>query len=290
MIKSRDGKIIVTNEKQNELLKKLYGSVSGRALLKVLTVPALSDLVGDFMSSPMSKPLIKRFIEANNIDTSQFIMSGINSYNDFFTRKVKNGARPVDMRPEVLISPCDSKLSAYKISEHSLFKIKGSLYSITDLLKSRRLAEKYKNGLCLIFRLEVDDYHRYCYPDSGTKSGNRFINGELHTVNPIVLEHYNIYKRNCREYTILHTDNFGDIVQVEVGALLVGKIANHHGVHKFSRGEEKGMFLFGGSTIVMLIEENRAQIDSDILENSNAGYETIVRLGEHIGVKYQHTP
>lgn len=284
MIRTRDGKFIVTNEKQNALLKKLYGSVGGRALLKILTAPVISSAAGDFMDSSLSKPLIKRFVSANNIDTSQYVMSGINSYNDFFTRKIKNGMRPVDMTPEHLISPCDSKLSAYKISANSLFSIKDSLYSVVDLLKSRKLAEKYKDGWCLIFRLEVDDYHRYCYPDSGVKSGNRFINGELHTVNPIALEHYNIYKRNSREYTLLHTDNFGDVIQVEVGALLVGKIANHHGKYKFTRGEEKGMFLFGGSTIVLLIEKNRVVIDKDILENTVAGYETVVKYGEKIGV------
>lgn len=284
MIKTRDGRIIVTNEKQNEMLGKLYGSVTGRTMLKLLTAPALSAAVGAFMDSPLSKPLIKRFVRTNNIDTSQYIMSGIRSYNDFFTRKIKPGMRPVNMTPSNLISPCDSKLSAYKISEKSVFRIKNSYYRISDLLRSRKLAEKYKGGWCLIFRLEVNDYHRYCYIDKGSKGDNRYISGELHTVNPIALEHYNIYKRNCREYTVLHTENFGDVTQIEVGAMLVGKIANHHKAHSFRRGEEKGMFLFGGSTVVLLIESGRAVIDSDIVENTADGFETIVKYGEKIGV------
>lgn len=283
MIRTRDGRIIVTNEKQNALLKKLYGSARGRALLKLLTAPVLSRAVGAFMDSPLSKPLIKRFIRANNIDTSQYIMRGIRSYNDFFTRKIKPGMRPADMTPSHLISPCDSKLSAYKIGEKSVFRIKDSYYRVADLLQSHRLAEKYKGGWCLIFRLEVNDYHRYCYIDKGSKGGNRYIPGELHTVNPIALEHYNIYKRNCREYTMLHTENFGDVIQVEVGAMLVGKIANHHGAYSFRRGEEKGMFLFGGSTIVLLIEKGRAVIDSDIISNTAGGFETVVKYGEKIG-------
>lgn len=134
----------------------------------------------------------------------------------------------------------------------------------------------------MIFRLEVDDYHRYCYIDSGTKTENTFINGELHTVNPIALEHYNIYKRNCREYTVLHTENFGDVVQVEVGAMMVGRIVNRHGAAEVVRGEEKGKFEFGGSTIVLLVQEDMIRIDDDILRNSAENIETVVKYGEKV--------
>lgn len=283
MIKKRNGEIIVTNEKQNALLKKLYGSFGGRLILKFLTLPVISKAVGEFMDSPISKPLISGFVKKNNIDTSQYIMKGIRSYNDFFTRKIKDGMRPFDMEKGHLASPCDSKLTVYRICEKSIFRIKDSFYRIEDLVGDKTLAKKYRGGLCLIFRLEVDDYHRYSYFDSGKKSGNVFIPGVLHTVNPIALEHYNIYKRNSREYTVLHTDNFGDAVQVEVGAMMVGRISNHHEAHIFKRGEEKGMFLFGGSTIVLLLEKDRAVIDSDIMRNSAQGFETVVKCGERIG-------
>lgn len=283
MIKTRSGKTIITNEKQNSLLKSLYGTLGGRCLLKLLTAPVVSKAAGAFMDSPLSKPLIRRFIRTSGIDTSQYVMYDFRSYNDFFTRTVREGCRPVDTVPEHLISPCDSKLTAYKIDGGSLFRIKDSYYSIADLLKNRRLAEKYKDGYCLIFRLEVDDYHRYCYIDSGRKSRNIFIGGELHTVNPIALEHYNIYKRNCREYTVMRTDNFGDVVQVEVGAMMVGRICNHHAECSFRRGDEKGMFEFGGSTIVMLFQNGSIRIDDDIWENSRDGAETVVKYGEKIG-------
>jgi phosphatidylserine decarboxylase len=283
MIKTRNGDIISTNESQNRLLAKLYGTIPGRMLLKLLTAPTVSRTVGAFMNSSLSKPLIRRFIKSSGIDTSQYIMTGIHSYNDFFTRKIKPGARTFDMSPESLISPCDSKLSAYRINSRSIFRIKGSFYRVADLLNSYSLAENYKNGWCLIFRLEVDDYHRYCYIDSGRKTDNTYIPGVLHTVNPIALEHYNFYKRNSREYTTLHTEHFGDVIQIEVGAMMVGRIANHHGEYDFSRGEEKGMFLFGGSTIVLLIENGRAVIDKDILSNTDSGFETVVKCGEKIG-------
>lgn len=286
MIKTRTGEIIVTNEKQNKLLEKMYGSVLGRVLLKTLTAPAVSRIAGAFMDSRPSKLLIKPFIKRSGIDTSQYIMCGFRSYNDFFTRVVKPEKRPVDLVPEHLISPCDSKLTVYKISRNSIFRIKGSRYRVSDLLKNDFLANRYSGGYCLIFRLEVDDYHRYCYIDSGIKTDNTFISGELHTVNPIALARYNIYKRNSREYTVLHTDNFGDVVQVEVGAMMVGRIVNHHGEGAFSRGQEKGKFEFGGSTIVMLFGKDSIVPDTDILRNSAEDIETVVKYGEKIGRKF----
>lgn len=282
MIKDRNGEIVVTNEKQNILLKKLYGTVCGRVILKALTAPAVSKAAGAFMDSRLSVPLIKRFIKSSGIDTSQYVMKKFRSYNEFFTRRVKRGMRPIDRMPSHFISPCDSKLTVYKIGKSSVFRIKGSRYRVSDLIQNDFLAKRYEGGYCMIFRLEVDDYHRYCYIDSGTKTENTFINGELHTVNPIALEHYNIYKRNCREYTVLHTENFGDVVQVEVGTMMVGRIVNRHGAAEVVRGEEKGKFEFGGSTIVLLVQEDMIRIDDDILRNSAENIETVVKYGEKV--------
>jgi len=123
MIKNRKGEIIVTNKKQNKLLKTLYGSVGGRIMLKLLTAPALSRAAGRFMDSRLSKPLIKRFIRSSGIDTSQYVMYNFPSYNAFFTRSVKPEMRPVDMTPQHLISPCDSKLSVYRIDRKCIFRL-----------------------------------------------------------------------------------------------------------------------------------------------------------------------
>lgn len=283
MTKDRQGNIIPEGKKMSKYLNWLYKNKNGRRFLKILTYPKLSAVIGKFMDSPLSKPMIEPFIRNNNIDLSTCVKTDFNSFNDFFTRKLKPSARPISQKKSDLISPCDSRLTVYEITENSLFKIKGSRYSVADLVNNKFIAHRYRGGLCLIFRLCVDDYHRYCYFDNGTKGENMFISGELHTVNPIALEHYNIYKRNCREYTVLHTENFGDAVQIEVGAMLVGKIFNRHGEYLFLKGEEKGMFLFGGSTIVLLLERGRAVIDEDIMRNSANGIETIVRFGETIG-------
>lgn len=286
MIKDRNGRIIKSNQKQNNILRFLYNNAFGRILLKPLTSPIVSKIVGSFMDSALSIPIIKPFIKNNNINLSEYKSKKFTSYNDFFTRKIKPEKRPVDYKKVNLVSPCDSKLTVYKINEKSIFKIKNSYYKTADLVQNKFIARRYKDGYCMIFRLCVDDYHRYCYIDDGIKTENVFINGELHTVNPIALDKYNIYKRNCREFTMLHTENFGDVVQIEVGAMLVGRIKNHHKqVYYFSKGEEKGLFEFGGSTIVLLFENGMIDIDSDILENSKHGIETVVKYGEKIGIK-----
>ncbi|MDE7364919.1 MAG: phosphatidylserine decarboxylase [Ruminococcus sp.] len=286
MIKDRNGRIIESDRGQDKALDFLYHTLSGRLLLKILTASVISEIAGKFMDSPLSVPIIKPFIRKSGINLSEYHKKKYTSFNDFFTRKIRLELRPIDMNKESLISPCDSKLTVYKINDKSIFRIKNSYYRISDLLRNDFIARRYKGGYCMIFRLCVDDYHRYCYIDNGTKTENVHINGELHTVNPIALEKYNIYKRNSREYTILHTENFGDVVYIEVGAMLVGRIKNHHlYTHTVVKGAEKGMFEYGGSTIVLLFEKDTVSVDKDILANSAKGFETVVRYGEKIGTK-----
>lgn len=273
------------NEKESKLVSFLYETCIGRFFLKIISSSVISKLIGGFLNSKISTVFINGFVKKNKIDLNEYEDKKYLSYNDFFTRKIRTKSRIIDFKDESFISPCDSKLCIYKINKDSVFKIKNSLYQISDLLKNYDLAKKYEDGYCLIFRLCVDDYHRYCYVDSGKKNNNVFIKGKLYTVRPIALNHFNIYKENSREYTILQTDNFGDIVQVEVGATLVGKIKNYHNTHIFSKGDEKGMFEFGGSTIVLLVEKNKVLFDEEIMKNTKDGYETVVKYGEKIGTK-----
>lgn len=284
--KLRDGTTIEFEGKQDRMLKKLYGNIFGRILLKPLTKPFISKLAGVFLSSKVSCMLIKSFIEKNNIDMRLYEEADYKSYNDFFCRKIKTEVRPVDFTPKSLISPCDSKLTVLKITDDTRFVIKQTEYSVASLLQNEALAQEYKNGYVLIFRLCVDDYHRYCYIDDAEKEKTVTIQGKLHTVNPIANDYFPIYKENTRTYSILHSKNFSDIVMMEVGALLVGKIVNHHNDSvEVKRGEEKGYFEFGGSTVVVLLKENTAVIDEDILKNSEEDYETVVKYGEKIGIK-----
>jgi len=250
-----------------------------------MTLPAFSKMAGSFMNSEFSKPYIKRFIKKNNINLSDYKIENWQNFNEFFTRKLKPGKRSPVMNDSILISPCDGFMSAYIIDDHARFKIKDSVYSIGELLQDDYLESLYLGGLCLIFRLTPSDYHRYIYPDSGAKGKNIFISGKLHTVRPFIHEHNPVYKTNSREYTILRTNNFDDVVFMEVGAMLVGRICNYHQEYNFKRGEEKGKFEFGGSTIIMLIKKDVALIDDDIITATANSEEIKVKLGEKIGIK-----
>ena len=148
-----------------------------------------------------------------------------------------------------------------------------------------KIAEKYADGVCLVFRLCVNHYHRYIYVDNGSKGENVFIGGKLHTVRPIALETLPVFIRNCREYTVMQTENFGDVTQIEVGALLVGKILNHHGACNIQRGEEKGTFLYGGSTVILLLQKDAANVDEKYFAATEEGNETDVKMGQVIGTK-----
>ena len=281
--KTRNGILTETADGQDRILQLLYANAAGRLLLKPLTAPAISKCAGKLLSTSLSRVLIRPFIRKYGIDMSQYEEAEYGSYNDFFSRKIRPEMRPVDSDPRHLISPCDCKLTVFPVTPDCRFTVKHTEYTVASLLKNPEVAASYQNGWVLIFRLCVDDYHRYCYAVDGEKGDNIHIPGVLHTVNPLANDYFPIYKENTREYTVIHNEVFGDVVTIEVGALMVGKIVNHHRNASVLRGQEKGYFQFGGSTIVMLLKENTACIDRDILENSADGIETVVRFGEKIG-------
>lgn len=266
-----------------ESLHFLYRTVLGRMVLKVLTQPSVSEICGRFLDSSLSKCLIRPFVKKNQIDLSEYELEQIGSFNDFFSRKIKEDRRSIDRDPEHMIAPCDGLLSVWKIHEGTVLPIKQSHYTVSSLLRNEKIAKHYKNGYCLVFRLCVDHYHRYCYVDSGKKSRNIYLPGIFHTVRPVALEQFPVYTENSREYTVIKTDTFGPVVQMEVGAMLVGRIVNYKEAGMVFRGEEKGMFQYGGSTIVLLVKKDRVKIRQDVLERSRHGIETPVRMGEVIG-------
>lgn len=282
--KTRNGILTEHDDSQDRMLKALYGNAFGRMLLKPLTAPVVSRIAGSFLSTKASRCLIKSFVRNHNIDMSQFEDVAYRSYNDFFSRKIRPEARPIDPDPRHLISPCDSKLTVLPITPDTRLTLKHTEYTVASMLKNEALAARYAGGYALVFRLTVDDYHRYSYPADGSKDENVKLPGKLHTVNPIANDYFPIYKENSREYTVVRNEVFGDMVMMEVGALMVGRIVNHHGKATVKRGQEKGYFQFGGSTIVVLLAADKAAIDRDILENSEAGIETVVKLGEKIGI------
>lgn len=265
-------------------VKFLYNTKLGNILLFILTKRWISKLVGKYLDSKLSCHKIKKYVNKNNIDLNLYVEKKYTSFNDFFTREIKPENRPFTMDQKSFPSPCDGKLTVYNINETNTFNIKGFDYTLETLLNNEELAAKYKNGLCVVLRLSVEDYHRYFYIDDCTKEKGIFIKGKLHTVQPHALGKRKVFSENCREYTVMHTQNFGTVTQIEVGAMMVGKIVNKHKDEGFhSRGEEKGMFEFGGSTIVLLLEKDRVILDEEFFTNTKDDNETYVLCGEKIG-------
>lgn len=271
------------NSFQDRLLTWLYGHAAGRMLLKPLVSPWFSRAGGRLLDTRVSALAVKPFVRANQIDLSMCKKQKFSSYNDFFTRELLPEARPVSMDPKAWISPCDARLSVYPITENGRFLVKHTEYTLKSLLRNEALAKKYSGGILWLYRLCVDDYHRYIYPVDADKSENIHIPGIFHTVNPVANDRYPIYKENEREYCLLRTENFGTVLMMEVGALLVGKIENRHGACRVSRGQEKGNFAFGGSTIIVLTQKDRVVPEEVFVKNTADGIETKVKMGEQVG-------
>lgn len=269
--------------KESAALVFLYRTVPGRMLLKLLIGRGLSQAAGRVLSSPVSRPLIAPFIRKNGIDLTDYAEEDYSCFNDFFCRRIRPERRPLPADPAELMAPCDGLLSAYRITDGMVLPIKQSRYSVSDLLGMDAAARRFRDGVCLVFRLCVDNYHRYCYVDNGQKGPNVFLPGVLHTVRPIALESVPVFVRNCREYTIMETAHFGTVAQIEIGALLVGRIDNRDGAGPIRRGEEKGRFLYGGSTVVLLLEKDRVSFDEALFNATANGIETPVVLGQVLG-------
>ena len=282
--KDRQGNTLPGEKGQDRTLEFLYGTAFGRGIVSILIRPWVSRLAGRVMDSRLSRLAIKPFIKSNRIDMSVYEDRKFASFNDFFTRRVREGMRPVDMEPKHLISPCDCKVSVFPITQELKVHVKGTDYTMQALLRDEILARKFEGGTFLLLRLTKDDYHRYCYIDDGVKGENVRIPGVYHTVNPIAGRRYPIYKENTREYCLLQTQNFGTVLQMEVGAAMVGRIVNDHGPGPVSRGQEKGRFEFGGSTVILFFEKDAVRIDVDLLENTKNDVETVVKQGEKIGI------
>lgn len=283
--RDRNGNLVPGDDGQDRFLEWMYGTRPGRLLVKLMIRPGVSRAAGWLLDRHVSALAVRPFIRKNHICMDDFERRRFRSFNDFFTRRVLPGKRPVDDAPAHLIAPCDSKLTVYDIRPDSRFRVKGTEYTLEGLLQSKELAETFLGGTLLLFRLTVGDYHRYTYIDSGFVTGSTRIPGVFHTVNPAAASRCPIYRENTREYSLLESLRFGTVLQMEVGAAMVGRIVNAPGSRNVRRGEEKGRFEFGGSTVIVLLQKGRAMLDADLLRNTAQDAETVVRLGERIGIK-----
>lgn len=270
-------------------LNWLYNSSTGEGLLNTFIKKKLfSSLYGKYCDTSISRKKITSFVNSFNIDMSEALDSidSYKSFNSFFTRKLLKEKRPVAAHKNKLPSPADGRLLAYEnIDIYNLIQVKGFSYSLPQLIKNEEVAKKYKEGTCLIFRLNPTDYHRFHFIDDGICENTVKIKGSYYSVNPIALKKIaNLFCENKREWSIFHSENFGEILYVEVGATCVGSIIQTYSPKTLiKRGDEKGYFKFGGSTVILFLEKGKVKINKDILDESNNGFETKVLMGEEIG-------
>lgn len=266
-----------------------YSSPIGMKLLEsFIKKRAFSKIYGWYLDRGISKRKVKSFINEFNIDMSgcEKKEEAFRSFNDFFYRKLTPKARPINMDKNILISPGDGKLLAYEnIDLERLVQVKGFTYSLRELIRDDAVALSYDGGTCVILRLCPTDYHRFHFIDSGTCGKTQRIKGSYYSVNPIAIQRIEkLFCQNKREWSLFHSDNFGDVLCVEIGAACVGSIIQTYTPDKrVHKGEEKGYFKFGGSTVILFFEPNKIKIDEDIIKETKLGFETAVLMGEKIG-------
>ncbi|WP_123052588.1 phosphatidylserine decarboxylase [Clostridium sp. JN-1] len=268
-----------------------YSSPIGMKFLEMFIKKKIfSKLYGIYCDSHISKKKIDDFIKTFNINIteSKASIKDFKSFNDFFTRKLNSNARPIDTNKDTLMSPGDGRLTAYQnIDMDKIVQVKGFTYRLQDLILDDKIASKFSNGTCLILRLCPTDYHRFHFIDSGICDQTKKISGDYYSVNPAALKKIpELFCKNKREYALFHSQNFDDILYIEVGATCVGSIIQTYTPGKtVQKGDEKGYFKFGGSTAILFLKQGTVSIDDDILNQSKKGYETKIIMGEHIGKK-----
>jgi phosphatidylserine decarboxylase len=243
----------------------------------------ISRLMGLYYDSPLSKGKIDAVIAELGIDRSEFAEpADYASFNAFFIRRLKPEARPVNADPKVLVSPADGRVLVFPRLEAGLFApVKGHPFSLQKMLP--RHAERYMGGALAIVRLCPADYHRYHFPCAGRISHYEDIPGGLHSVNPIALASgADVFGANKRSCTLIDTEKAGTICYMEVGAFGVGSIVNTQREGAVEKMDEKGCFKFGGSTVVLVFEPGKIEFSADLVANSAAGRETLVKVGQDL--------
>ncbi len=270
-------------------LQWLYYKSSGNFILeKILKRKLASKFFGVLKNRKGSKKKIRDFIEENKIAEEEFLekVSEYKNFNEFFYRKLKPEARPVNLKSDVLASPADGRVFIHEnIQTSKIVEIKGMSFNLSQLVGSEEAILEYDGGTMVIVRLNPTDYHRFHFPDSGIPGKTKEIKGSYYSVNTGVLDRIdNIYLKNKRTVTEFDSDNFGKILYMEVGATFVGTIIQTFSPgQRVEKGTEKGYFKFGGSTVILFLKKGILTPDNDILEYTKKKTETLVKMGESLG-------
>jgi phosphatidylserine decarboxylase len=267
-------------------LKWTYGTIAGRVSLSLLVKRAIfSRWYGWRMDRLSSSKKIATFVSKYELNPNEFEskISDFKSFNDFFYRKLKPVARPVNGSSSVAVFPADGRhLCVPNISESKGLFVKGQMFSLRELLDDDHLFEKFESGSLLLSRLCPVDYHRFHFPTSGLPGSAKLIKGPLYSVNPIALrQNINILASNKRCITELKSERFGNVLLIEVGATCVGSICQTYEPGKpTAKGDEKGFFKFGGSSTITIFEPNRIRFDDDLILHSSQQHEVFAHMGD----------
>jgi len=268
-------------------IRFLYKNPVGSLVRKALNRKWASASYGWFSNTGMSRVNIKRYIKKYRINMNQFQKSAdsYKTFNEFFVRKLKPGARSIDADLKTVTSPADSKLLVVQeITNEMCFFVKDKAFNIATFLQDKELAKNYQGGSLLIFRLAPYDYHRYHFPLDCVPSVAQKIAGTYDSVNPTVFKSgFQPLQTNKRHVTILKTKKYSDVTMVAVGAMMVGKIIETYAPRtEYKKGSEAGYFSVGGSTVVLFFKKGIIKIDDKFIKHSRDGFETAVKVGEPI--------
>ncbi len=288
------GKLVEEKIEGKFLLLFLYATWWGFLARFFFRTRLVNRLIGWYLKSKWSCKLILPFIKKHQINMQDFEreFSNYDSFNDFFIRKLRGGARYIEENKNVFVSPVDGKLAVIpEVSLEENFFLKGACFNLNKLCKSDSLAASFVGGDLFVFRLAPYDYHRFHLPFDAKVLGIIPVLGYYDSVNPIALRYgATSLETNARKIIKLRSEIFGDVLFVAIGAMMVGSIQLRVQNGDFCfKGEELGFFEFGGSTICLLFKNGVVRCDNSFLKHSTDGFESEVRMGMAVGVKKERS-
>jgi len=269
-------------------LRWTYGNPLGRLSLHTLVKrAAFSRWYGWRMDRPNSRQRVAPFIKKFGLNAGEFADAPetYQTFNEFFYRKLKPEARPINPDPNSAVFPADARhLGFQNISKIEGIFVKGAVFDLGTLLQDQALAERYREGAMILSRLCPVDYHRFHFPVSGKAGSPRMVDGPLFSVNPIALRrNIEIFTENKRAITEIDSAEFGKVLMLEVGATCVGSFEYTYQPGPVLKGQEKGFFKFGGSSTITLFEPGRVALCEDLVEKARSGMELYARIGDVMG-------
>lgn len=280
---------VPSSTKPSGILPLFYNNTFGSTMRSCITTPWLSSLAGWYADSRLSSYHIKGFVKEHGINMDEAQQPDIARYptfNDFFTRKLKPTARPIDRNPETIISPADGQLFAIEdIGPDTEVLVKGKSFDLATFLGDENLADQLIGGTLIIIYLAPHDYHRFHFPVNATPRTAKRIKGNYESVHPLVYNNgIQPLTENERQITLLKTQHCSNVPFISVGALCVGRIINTFTPEQaYKKGHEMGYFSFGGSTVAMVFPKQSLRLDPSIKTQLQQKNTVPVKMGQRIG-------